>query len=740
MLAEVPDAGMNLRRVHLSYSRRHDVLCPRAAASLQHNQSFSLRIDAVQDNTFTGQQASVHPVDVVVLLLGSTGKDLVAEVWWQVNKVLPHFDRSTPLLAVVVAGRFSDAVIVRNELRVRQWWRVAIALQSHNAADEAPPRRIVRIFTSRPLFEPGVRCGENWSPLALQAHWGPGTGSMRIFNKTANATLFTGLPRADDLKGCTVKVAPMENAPYVMNPDNGLSGVDVSLVQYFAKTKNVTLEMLPAHRLDEITNHINAGDKRQNLSNVDPLDLLGLGHADLVIGGVLPTAQRYYSFQLSGVYTSDALRLYLVREYQVPRWQYPFAVLSAKTWALLAGTMLCVGAMLTWLNRQGAAANAMLLWGVFLEGRSFPRWMSPRTTLLVFLWVVFSLHFTAGYRATLAMANLGTITRKSASTIEDLNGRVRRVGMIDEMMLPFLKQDGLLAPLLDRVVVCRTMQNCSRLLRQSPDDVALIMGEQNMWYLSSRFFADNRGRSILQPLRGALLSYHVTTLVAKGSPILPALNDAIAHTQDGGLVPRWFRLLQTNINLYIEYSIRRASNPNGSNAPQLNMRRIVGPFACLFAGLAVATAVFLGELLCYGGQKMVGLDPDEPADDVDSPPRDVSVDAPLQAIKAEVEAEEAAEEAHACVQGALGQVTTLLVEGTVMLAEGAGRYERVTRLETEVMAALTAPGPDAEPATDGVHDGVPVDLLASVATMTTTGPVSLPEQEVQLAGHHLVSV
>lgn len=86
--------------------------------------------------------------------------------------------------------------------------------------------------------------------------------------------------------------------------------------------------------------------------------------------------------------------------------------------------MLSAGATLTWLNRQGAAANAMLLWGVLLEGRSYPRWMSPRTTLLVFVWTVFSMHFTAGYRASLAMANVGVITRPGPSTIQEV--KVRR--------------------------------------------------------------------------------------------------------------------------------------------------------------------------------------------------------------------------------------------------------------------------------------------------------------------------
>lgn len=86
-----------------------------------------------------------------------------------------------------------------------------------------------------------------------------------------------------------------------------------------------------------------AAPQPRNWSAVDPVEMLTTGSADMVIGGVFPTAQRYNSFELSGVYTTDSVRCYLVRSHTVPRWQYPFAVLSAKTWAFLGGAMLCVG-------------------------------------------------------------------------------------------------------------------------------------------------------------------------------------------------------------------------------------------------------------------------------------------------------------------------------------------------------------------------------------------------------------
>lgn len=127
----------------------------------------------------------------------------------------------------------------------------------------------------------------------------------------------------------------------------------------------------------------------------------------------------------------------------------------------------------------------------------------------------------------------------------------QRVGMADDLLVPFLRADRQLAPLLERAVLCGTVHNCSRLLRRSPDEVVLIMNNAAMWYLSSRYFLDDRGRPMLQSLGEALYTFHVTTLVAKGSAILPALNDAVAHTQEGGLVVSWLSSIQTKINLYV---------------------------------------------------------------------------------------------------------------------------------------------------------------------------------------------
>lgn len=76
-----------------------------------------------------------------------------------------------------------------------------------------PPE--VHVFTSHVLFEHGVRCGKNWSPLALQASWRP--GALRIDAEANNNSgkIFPGTPQAEDLMGCTIKVAAMENAPYM---------------------------------------------------------------------------------------------------------------------------------------------------------------------------------------------------------------------------------------------------------------------------------------------------------------------------------------------------------------------------------------------------------------------------------------------------------------------------------------------------------------------------------------------
>lgn len=81
----------------------------------------------------------------------------------------------------------------------------------------------------------------------------------------------------------------------------------------------------------------------KNDKGMDAIDLLGMGSADLVVGGLFPTQNRYRTFTMSEPYTSDEYRCYTVRYIPVPRWQYPFLVLTPGVWGGLLIAVICLG-------------------------------------------------------------------------------------------------------------------------------------------------------------------------------------------------------------------------------------------------------------------------------------------------------------------------------------------------------------------------------------------------------------
>ncbi len=83
--------------------------------------------------------------------------------------------------------------------------------------------------------------------------------------------------------------------------------------------------------------------------------IYNFSEADLVVGGLFPTVERYSMFDLSTPYMDDALNAYVTARLPVPRWQYPFAVLSLKIWAAVFGLMAILGMIHLDVFQQSAA-------------------------------------------------------------------------------------------------------------------------------------------------------------------------------------------------------------------------------------------------------------------------------------------------------------------------------------------------------------------------------------------------
>lgn len=117
----------------------------------------------------------------------------------------------------------------------------------------------VPVYSSHLEYERGVRCGKRWSPISRVARWTP--SQPGDFPKDE---LFSRAARARDLNGCLVLVAPLVGPPFVISdrdPLHRAGGLDIDLVHYFARAKNVTVRILPPRSLGD-------SSRRTNYSNV----------------------------------------------------------------------------------------------------------------------------------------------------------------------------------------------------------------------------------------------------------------------------------------------------------------------------------------------------------------------------------------------------------------------------------------------------------------------------------------
>lgn len=96
----------------------------------------------------------------------------------------------------------------------------------------------VHLFNTHMAFRPGVRCGSSFSVVKKVAGWTPAMGLRRVSNRQ----LFPPGPPINTLRQCLVKVAPTIAPPYVFEEKGKqLEGVDIRLIEYFARAKNVSL-------------------------------------------------------------------------------------------------------------------------------------------------------------------------------------------------------------------------------------------------------------------------------------------------------------------------------------------------------------------------------------------------------------------------------------------------------------------------------------------------------------------
>ncbi|KAK3928772.1 tRNA modification GTPase MnmE [Frankliniella fusca] len=335
--------------------------------------------------------------------------------------------------------------------------------------------------------------------------------------------------------------------------------------------------------------------------------------ADLVVGGLFPTVERYSAFDLTWPYFTDAISSYVIARLPVPHWHYPIAVLTPRMWAALFGLMALLGGcstvhvssakfskyelvssgklfslhpkvgVLRATNGGSLQYYALILWGVLSDGEPKPRLpRGPgRSVCFVFLWTVFCLHFNSGYRASLATASINPLTRPGPCGLDD----VQRIAFVGNLGTFLLRDND------SRIEIFDSAAKCSEQILNDPENMAYVTTDLTIWSLTPKYFLDENLHPLMRKTE-TLATFFVSFLVNKDSVLQILVNRSLKRAVECGMQVKAMKELFLMVKLEIERQARiKLREHKGTD--------LSGAIILLQLGLLLALAVFLAELMYH---------------------------------------------------------------------------------------------------------------------------------------------
>ncbi|KAK3928773.1 Esterase YjfP [Frankliniella fusca] len=312
-----------------------------------------------------------------------------------------------------------------------------------------------------------------------------------------------------------------------------------------------------------------------------------VSRADLVVGGLFPTVERYSAFDLTWPYFTDAISSYVIARLPVPHWHYPIAVLTPSMWAALFGLMALLAGVLRVTNGGSLQYYTLILWGVLTDGDPKPHLpRGPgRSVCFVFLWTVFCLHFNSGYRASLATASINPLTRPGPRGLDD----VQRFGFVQDLATYLLRKEDRRPKKKGMMIeICQNIQNCSDEIKKDPENMAIITTQLSIWSVTPRYFLDENLLPLLRKTE-TLATFFVSFMVNKDSMLRVHVDHSLQWAIAHGIHVKALK----DIDLVLQRELERMYR---MKLRQHTFTDLSGALILLELGLLLALAVFLAEL------------------------------------------------------------------------------------------------------------------------------------------------
>ncbi|PSN43951.1 Ionotropic receptor 223 [Blattella germanica] len=492
--------------------------------------------------------------------------------------------------------RFGPQYMIKEILRLLFRWEIVnvIVMVPYYETD----RFIVNVYTWFPYLLPSGSCGKILDVILIDTWILKLSGGQFLWN----IPLF---PKKvpNDLNGCPLSGTTFEFEPFVIfNEELGkgtnasiAGGLDIELMFCLTKAMNMDLNFkIPP-------GNFRGGSQLENGTWTGLRgDLIG-GNADIAFASLL-NGEDKTTFESTRIYFTDRFTWTVARAKPYPRWLAMIRVFAPSTW-LYGFLSLIVGAIIMRTifvfkivqekevtPRYWGLVNCLTsVWAVFLEEgvASMPESLPLRMFFLCF--VIYALAINTVFQAffTSYIVNPGLLHQ--ISDFDELLSADLVYTYYHYVMDKFLTDD--FKQHLEPKVYCDPY-DCFDVVA-TEYNCATFSGRVLVAYIID-FVVKKPGKHAIYPFPDDLFQLNSVMLVPKGSHLLNRFDEVITYIVEAGLPDQWMKNILTSRAMKAGLV---ALTDLSDEYEDLTMNHLQGAFMFLLMGIALASVLFIFELL-----------------------------------------------------------------------------------------------------------------------------------------------
>lgn len=373
--------------------------------------------------------------------------------------------------------------------------------------------------------------------------------------------------------------------------ENGYVGIDGCVIHNLAKYMNFSDIYIE-------TNFYKYGSVLANGTATGSLGDVVYGRADIAGNGRF-MMEYEVDMEFTVPFQNDYLCLVVPKSQQIPKWIMIFHGFSTDLWLALCGTflicvvvyrifrivaskILVVRDIVEWLDIFGIFVNSPVNLSIPLLSQKI--FLAFCMYFCVIMSAIFQSSLVTSYSSASYYPDLNTMEDVLASNLPisstlDVFSYNSSSETIRRLRQKQISSKGKVS--LEEAAYHRSVAALERKLDAE-------------FYIGTKYY-DNAGNPLLHVVKECTASYFVSMAVQRGSPFLPLISRFIERFAESGLIRKWYEDFVDYIRLMDRY--RRGQHEEGRKAFSVNDMQTA--FYVLIAGLAVASFVFIGELLLY---------------------------------------------------------------------------------------------------------------------------------------------